>query len=295
MGRRHFYGVSEEGLNKGPWTEEEDALLTAFVSKHGEGTWRSLPKRAGLKRCRKSCRLRWMNYLRPDVKRGNFSPDEDELIIKLHSLLGNRWALIAGRIPGRTDNDIKNYWNSRLKRKLRTSEGTRISQRIESATPLVAYPLLDISSVQVKVEPCATSSLVSPDQSNIPEDTSSADFQLEQAALGTYSSIDYSRLIIPEYALTLELSGAECDRLSEEENSDDPWTPRHGKVAERTFGLELKDLHPYSPESVLFRHGEAGDDPLISDHFYSFSDGFRGFDFGDIRETSFQKLLCRVH
>ena len=206
-----------------------------------------------------------------------------------------RWALIAGRIPGRTDNDIKNYWNSRLKRKLRTSEGTRISQRIESTTPLVAYPLLDISSVQVKVEPCATSSLVSPDQSNIPEATPSADFQLEQAALGTYSSIDYSWLTIPEYAPTSELSGAECDRLSEEENSDDPWTPRLRRVAEKTFGLELKDLHPYSPESVLFSHGEAGDDLLIGDHFYSFSDGFRGLDFGDIRETSFQKLLCRVH
>lgn len=78
---------------------------------------------AGLLRCGKSCRLRWMNYLRPDIKRGNITPDEDDLIIRMHSLLGNRWSLIAGRIPGRTDNEIKNYWNTHLCKKLR-NQGT---------------------------------------------------------------------------------------------------------------------------------------------------------------------------
>lgn len=64
-----------------------------------------------------------MNYLRPDIKRGNITPDEDDLIIRLHALLGNRWSLIAGRLPGRTDNEIKNYWNTHLSKKLR-SQGT---------------------------------------------------------------------------------------------------------------------------------------------------------------------------
>lgn len=73
---------------------------------------------SGLHRCGKSCRLRWINYLRPDLKRGNFDEDEEDLIIKLHALLGNRWSLIAGRLPGRTDNEVKNYWNSHLRRKL---------------------------------------------------------------------------------------------------------------------------------------------------------------------------------
>ncbi|GMI83510.1 myb domain protein 4 [Hibiscus trionum] len=104
--------------NKGAWTKEEDDRLIAYIRAHGEGCWRSLPKAAGLLRCGKSCRLRWINYLRPDLKRGNFSEEEDELIIKLHSLLGNKWSLIAGRLPGRTDNEIKNYWNTHIRRKL---------------------------------------------------------------------------------------------------------------------------------------------------------------------------------
>ncbi|CAL4903967.1 unnamed protein product [Urochloa decumbens] len=104
--------------NKGAWTREEDQRLVAYIKAHGEGCWRSLPKAAGLMRCGKSCRLRWINYLRPDLKRGNFTEEEDDLIINLHGLLGNKWSQIAGRLPGRTDNEIKNYWNTHIKRKL---------------------------------------------------------------------------------------------------------------------------------------------------------------------------------
>ncbi|KAI4376448.1 hypothetical protein MLD38_014209 [Melastoma candidum] len=109
---------AKEGLNRGAWTAIEDNILISYISTHGEGKWRDLPKHAGLKRCGKSCRLRWLNYLRPDIKRGNISPDEEELIVRLHTLLGNRWSLIAGRLPGRTDNEIKNYWNTTLVKRL---------------------------------------------------------------------------------------------------------------------------------------------------------------------------------
>ncbi|XP_023891126.1 transcription repressor MYB6 [Quercus suber] len=108
----------KEGTNKGAWSKQEDQKLIDYIRIHGEGCWRSLPKAAGLDRCGKSCRLRWINYLRPDIKRGNFGQDEEDLIIKLHALLGNRWSLIAGRLPGRTDNEVKNYWNSHIRRKL---------------------------------------------------------------------------------------------------------------------------------------------------------------------------------
>ncbi|XP_077253755.1 MYB-like transcription factor 4 [Tasmannia lanceolata] len=108
----------KQDTNKGAWSKQEDQKLIDYIRTHGEGCWRSLPQAAGLLRCGKSCRLRWINYLRPDIKRGNFAEDEEDLIIKLHALLGNRWSLIAGRLPGRTDNEVKNYWNSHLRRKL---------------------------------------------------------------------------------------------------------------------------------------------------------------------------------
>ena len=83
----------DAGVKKGPWTEEEDMTLVEHIQKRGGnvGSWRGLPKAAGLNRCGKSCRLRWTNYLRPDIKRGNFSDEEERLIIALHAGLGNRY------------------------------------------------------------------------------------------------------------------------------------------------------------------------------------------------------------
>ncbi|KAG2263035.1 hypothetical protein Bca52824_070114 [Brassica carinata] len=130
----------KNGVKKGPWTSEEDQKLIDYIRFHGPGNWRTLPKNAGLQRCGKSCRLRWTNYLRPDIKRGRFSFEEEETIIQLHSVMGNKWSAIAARLPGRTDNEIKNHWNTHIRKRL-------VRSGIDPVTHSPRLDLLDLSSL----------------------------------------------------------------------------------------------------------------------------------------------------
>nr|ABD83304.1 Fgenesh protein 125 [Beta vulgaris] len=128
----------QTGWRKGPWTPEEDKLLIEYVNLHGEGRWSSVSRCAGLNRSGKSCRLRWVNYLRPGLKRGQITPQEEGIIIELHAIWGNKWSTIARYLPGRTDNEIKNYWRTHFKKKERTRKASekRKSQTLKPK-PLV--------------------------------------------------------------------------------------------------------------------------------------------------------------
>ncbi|XP_061342869.1 transcription factor MYB20-like [Gastrolobium bilobum] len=145
------------GLKKGPWTSEEDKKLINFILTNGQCCWRAVPKLAGLLRCGKSCRLRWTNYLRPDLKRGLLSEYEEKMVIDLHAQLGNRWSKIASHLPGRTDNEIKNHWNTHIKKKLKkmgidpvthkplpnATEQTQTQPEQQQQQQLVHQPLLE--------------------------------------------------------------------------------------------------------------------------------------------------------
>ncbi|XP_009403971.2 transcription factor MYB78 isoform X1 [Musa acuminata AAA Group] len=131
-----------ELLNRGPWAVEEDKLLTHYIACHGEGRWNLLARCSGLRRTGKSCRLRWLNYLKPDVRRGNLTPEEQLLILELHSKWGNRWSRIAQQLPGRTDNEIKNYWRTRVQKQARQLKVDANSSKFRDAVRCYWMPRL---------------------------------------------------------------------------------------------------------------------------------------------------------
>ncbi|BFG26690.1 hypothetical protein CerSpe_129640 [Prunus speciosa] len=272
----------KEGVKKGPWTPEEDIILVSYIQEHGPGNWRAVPTNTGLHRCSKSCRLRWTNYLRPGIKRGNFTDHEEKMIIHLQALLGNRWAAIASYLPQRTDNDIKNYWNTHLKKKLNKlqagTEGHSKDQgsstrsqaisrgqwerRLQTDIHMARQALRDALSPE---KPSILSSDLKPADGFLISTTKPAQDQ----STTTYASSteNISRLLKGFDCTSSEGATSAANTTSGVELSD---------AFESLFGFESldssnSDLSPsMSPEASLFQ--DESKPNLISDHFLSLID-----------------------
>ncbi|EHA8591200.1 transcription factor RAX2 [Cocos nucifera] len=141
-------------VKRGPWSPEEDAVLKDYIERHGTvGNWIALPQKAGLKRCGKSCRLRWLNYLRPDIKHGGFTEEEDLVICTLYNKIGSRWSVIASKLQGRTDNDVKNYWNTKLKKKVITGQISLPTNIATSSSPSPSNSTYSTSTASIHHSP----------------------------------------------------------------------------------------------------------------------------------------------
>lgn len=231
------------GLKRGRWTAEEDQILTNYIQANGEGSWRSLPKNAGLLRCGKSCRLRWINYLRSDLKRGSISAEEEEIIVKLHASLGNRWSVIAGHLPGRTDNEIKNYWNSHLSRKIYSFRRTA-----EFASPKMA--VIDFLKAQGAANKrrggrMSRSAMKNKNISNIPAKVPKSSEQMKEIDGGNAPVAMPSTPTLEKEALSSTIPWPDLSTLEEVIETLDMPSPRPGSgqdVEVNNEGMEMMCL-----------------------------------------------------
>ncbi|KAG0606638.1 hypothetical protein M758_9G157300 [Ceratodon purpureus] len=234
-------GVEEKevGLKKGPWTPDEDQKLVAYIQKHGHGSWRSLPVNAGLQRCGKSCRLRWTNYLRPDIKRGRFSQEEDQMIVHLHAILGNRWSAIASHLPRRTDNEIKNYWNTHLKKRLLQMGIDPVTHKSTASEELV------LDSIIPGLRPVVSSNLTHMSQWDCARAEAEARLSLSrQSSLSSASSEFHgSPPMTANHFVKTPTQGASTNFMS-------TWKAQVAETLRPSFGVVELDKTPTNPVNL---------------------------------------------
>uniref|UniRef100_A0ACD5U005 Uncharacterized protein n=1 Tax=Avena sativa TaxID=4498 RepID=A0ACD5U005_AVESA len=219
----------KERVKRGPWAPEEDHQLRTYVRAHGiGGNWIALPQKAGLNRCGKSCRLRWLNYLQPDIRHGGYTDHEDRLICSLYASIGSRWSVIASKLPGRTDNDVKNYWNTKLKKKP-IARALR-QHHHHDATCLGAYSAPATPSLQpAALSPAASGS------SSVDTGSSSGDLSFASAAMYQPPLQEIVRLAVPVQPHT-ELAPVPTGTLL-----DDAFLADLGAYGDLLFGGMIQD------------------------------------------------------
>ncbi|CAA0219091.1 unnamed protein product [Arabidopsis thaliana] len=235
MGRTTWFDV--DGMKKGEWTAEEDQKLGAYINEHGVCDWRSFPKRAGLQRCGKSCRLRWLNYLKPGIRRGKFTPQEEEEIIQLHAVLGNRWAAMAKKMQNRTDNDIKNHWNSCLKK--------RLSRK--GIDPMTHEPIIKHLTVNTTNADCGNSSTTTSPSTTESSPSSGSSRLLNKLAAGISSrqhSLDRIKYILSNSIIE------SSDQAKEEEEKEEEEEERDSMMGQKIDGSEGEDIQIWGEEEV---------------------------------------------
>ncbi|KAL4340059.1 hypothetical protein GQ457_08G008350 [Hibiscus cannabinus] len=247
--------VRQPYQKKGTWTPDEDQKLVAYIIRYGIWNWNEMPRFAGLQRSGKSCRLRWMNYLRPNIKRGNFTREEEETIIHLQKKLGNRWSAIAARLPHRTDNDIKNCWNTRLKKRVilqnnnsASSATTETSSSVEeNSSDDDCSALLNTPTTADFPEPFAYSNPFSPSdchqtmEVDLPNFPAMADFPESLTYGSTFSSSGCHQ--------TVEVDNS-CSMKETFDSSENYWEKL--SFLEQQLMTDVSDCEAVSPSSQLW-------------------------------------------
>ncbi|GLJ47511.1 hypothetical protein SUGI_1003080 [Cryptomeria japonica] len=248
MTKRVSSSSKDEDLHRGAWTAMEDQLLSEYVKINGETGWNSIPRKIGLKRCGKSCRLRWLNYLRPGIKRGNISSEEEELIIRLHGLLGNRWALIAGRLPGRTDNEIKNYWNTHLCKKRPSSERSlEESNKRRKSCPPATDGLLKVTPVKataVRIRKGCNKSVHS--------DSGDSNHASTDRPQTVKASMSYSGLLVQESITNRDSSYSDIIDITVAAELESPSVEMNGQYSPEDFRIEELEESPCVSFEISF-------------------------------------------
>ncbi|XP_047938482.1 transcription factor RAX3-like [Salvia hispanica] len=234
-------------VKKGPWSPEEDEKLKDFINNYGPaGNWIALPQKAGLKRCGKSCRLRWLNYLRPNIKHGQFSDDEDRIICTLYGTIGSRWSIIASQLPGRTDNDIKNYWNTKLKKKiLQARFQPPFSFPLQTSTPQSHFYMTSFVDQSRKPLPAESITFLAPHNNNTPPPVYySSSNQLNEEFHGYYNPM---------------LVSGSCSQIKSEEVGNYNWLALQDHQKQRNGVLENNTSElQYDLEEVITSAGGGG-------------------------------------